>query len=1180
MADASVIFSTDIDSTGVRSGLSKLKSSLGTWAKAAGIALGAVAVGLGALAKTALAYNSQIEQYYTSFTTLLGSEAKAAAKVEELREFAAKTPFEMTDLADATKTILGFGVAEEQASIAMKQLGDISQGNSARFSSLALVYGQMASTGKLMGQDLLQMINAGFNPLTIIAQKTGTTIGDLKHVMAGEKTSDAFKKAIKDAQAEVKKLGADASESAKMLASIGESGIISSELVNQAMTLATSEGGLFYGAMEKQSKTAAGLISTLKDNAKVLLGDTFAGASEALKSEALPAALGYVQQLSDALKAGGTPALMEALGSVLGDISSRISTFAPSIVRTSIEFIKAFLDGIKKNTKVIAKGIADTFKAAILGLIELAPDFIGVGLELLLELADSLGDAMPELLTGLATSAFNILVQFLTNVPRLLAAGAKIAQALVKGMIAAALTLIVGFWDLLVGKADDKINAALNSVQVNIKPEVSTEDQEAITAAINAGIAAADKVAAIQAEVDTDIDEFMATLDAAFADDKFTKKELTGLKKTLNAQVDDAIAQATDHIAQKREEYKQTLLTLVDENGQPIYTEAAAETLANAMTIKTQELTAELDQARTDLNNLLATIYASKTDPTQAQIDNINALLEQIGVLEVKLGSLQDQAVQVAEAKKGRVVRGEGTDEDFGVAVGYTGEMYKQETARIEADADERLAALQAVTEAEGATQDTINASHAQMDVVYGDKAQAQVAAAQAYNDEMAALYSGMAQKYPDAAKTVSNIADLSGSLTQINDMTGTLNTMNEFDPEQLSSFVTQLQTMYTDFYGMSIPQGDMDALLDPFTFATTASLLLSTFNDDIASLIQSNAAGLDDNPLMLYLQTMLDNGSFDNLDVTKVDGALKDALLLVDFVANGNAAGGQLVEGVNGGIGYAADNLSDEDIIKLRDAMLEEMRTVFGIHSPATSMFPIGRSLVDGVVSVMQEDAWKLEEIGGLFVSSIAVGVRKNMVALLIAIISVAAAAASSASSSAFNSGFAVGSFLGAGIAAGIISQAGAIAAAVAALITIGTGAGKDKARIHSPSGLTRDELGRPMGLGVGVGFVDAMNDTTIPGIQKSVAAAASAGNKTLQGTLLSRIQAAAGLGGLSSSGINRSLLSGSLLHSAGSVVNNNPKTIQVTQHIVFESTMQAPDEIARKLRKQATYGLAGANA
>lgn len=1105
MADASVVFTTDLDSSGLKSGLSRLKSSIGMFAKTAGIAIGAVATGLGVLAKSALSYNSQMEQYYTSFTTLLGSEEKAAAKVAELKTFAAKTPFEMTDLANATKTILGFGVAEDKASVAMKQLGDISQGNSERFSSLALVYGQMASTGKLMGQDLLQMINAGFNPLTVIAEQTGTSIGELKKVMSGEKTSKEFNAAVKAAQKEVKALGTDASLSAKILAEIGSSGEISASLVDEAMRIATSEGGLFYQAMEKQSKTAAGLISTLKDNSKALLGEVFTGTSEAMKQQALPAALGYIDQLTIAFRSGGTPALMSAFGDILGDVVSQASAYAPQLVKLSIGLISSFLTGIQKNAPVIAKGLAATFKAAVQGLITIAPDLIGVGLELLLALADSLADELPEIMTSLMDTVFTVMVKLVSNVPRLVQAGAKIMEALVLGMIRALGTLLGDFWGLFTAYTNEKLENAIDAVKVNLKPNITEEQQQAITDAINAGIKAADKVFEIQASVDTDIDDFTAELDTAFADDKFTKKELTNLQSTLNGQVDDAIAAATEHIAVKREEYKSTLLTLVDDNGQPIYTEAAAETLSAAMSEKTTQLTAELDQARTDLNTLLSTIYATKSDPTQEQLDNINALLEQIGVLEVKLGTLQDQAVQVATAKTERVKRGEGTTEDFGVALGFTGELYRQQTAAIEADTDARLAALQAVAEADGATQDTIDAAYSQMDTLYSDAALAHQTAAETYNTDMLALYNGMAEKYPDAAKTISNISDLSGTLNEVSALTTTLNTMNEFDPTQLSSFMDSFSAMYTDFYGMDIPAGDMDRLLDPFTFAGAASELLSTFNDDIAGLIESNAAGLDDNPLMLYLQTMLESGSFDNLDVTKVDGALEDALKLIDFVARGEDAGTQLVDGVNGGIGYAADNLSDDDIIKLRDAILENMRTVFGIHSPAKSMQPIGEAITAGVVQAMTARLSDLSAASAMLLTAVMKGTN------------------------AFANGRIIGSQMISGMIAAITAGTAALVSAVAV----------------------------------------------------AVSQAMKTGQGLLSSTLLSRVQSYTGTGIPSMAGLSNALLRGSQTTGAGAVIHNaSNRTLQFNQNITFESTMQAPDEIAKALRRQSAHGLEGAKA
>jgi uncharacterized protein YkvS len=84
-----------------------------------------------------------------------------------------------------------------------------------------------------MGQDLLQMINAGFNPLVIIAEKTGKSMAQLKDEMS--------------------------------------KGMISVDMVTDAFKSATSAGGLFYKSMETQSKTFYGRLSTLKDNFTLFL---------------------------------------------------------------------------------------------------------------------------------------------------------------------------------------------------------------------------------------------------------------------------------------------------------------------------------------------------------------------------------------------------------------------------------------------------------------------------------------------------------------------------------------------------------------------------------------------------------------------------------------------------------------------------------------------------------------------------------------------------------------------------------------------------------------------------------------------------------------------------------------------------------------------------------------------
>lgn len=107
---------------------------------------------------TAIGFNSEMEQSQASFTSLLGDAGKAKAMLGDLSNFAAKTPFELTDLTKASQTLLGFGIDAKSVMPDLQMLGDVSMGNKERFQGLALVYSQVQSQGKLMGQDLLQMI--------------------------------------------------------------------------------------------------------------------------------------------------------------------------------------------------------------------------------------------------------------------------------------------------------------------------------------------------------------------------------------------------------------------------------------------------------------------------------------------------------------------------------------------------------------------------------------------------------------------------------------------------------------------------------------------------------------------------------------------------------------------------------------------------------------------------------------------------------------------------------------------------------------------------------------------------------------------------------------------------------------------------------------------------------------
>lgn len=172
------------------------------------------------------AARSEIQSLQTSFETLVGNKPQAEELFNSIREFAVKTPMQMKDLASAAQTMMSFNIPVEQIMENLKALGDVSMGDEQKFQSLSLAFSQMSATGKLMGQDLLQMINAGFNPLATISEKTGKSIGQLKEEM--------------------------------------EKGVISADMVRQAFIDATREGGKFYGMLEAQSKTLRGAYSNLQ----------------------------------------------------------------------------------------------------------------------------------------------------------------------------------------------------------------------------------------------------------------------------------------------------------------------------------------------------------------------------------------------------------------------------------------------------------------------------------------------------------------------------------------------------------------------------------------------------------------------------------------------------------------------------------------------------------------------------------------------------------------------------------------------------------------------------------------------------------------------------------------------------------------------------------------------------
>jgi tape measure domain-containing protein len=200
--------------------------------------------------------SAEFERYNIQFEVLLGNADKATKLLDEIREFGASTPLEFTGLVKNAQLLLNFGIEADKVLPILKNLGDISGGNAQKLDSLTLAFAQSMSAGRLMGQDLLQMINAGFNPLQVIAEKTGKSIGELKKQM--------------------------------------EEGAISSQMVADAFEAAASEGGRFHGMMERQAESYEGMKSNLSDAATIML--------KSWGDELLPTVKSVVGNLTDFAK--------------------------------------------------------------------------------------------------------------------------------------------------------------------------------------------------------------------------------------------------------------------------------------------------------------------------------------------------------------------------------------------------------------------------------------------------------------------------------------------------------------------------------------------------------------------------------------------------------------------------------------------------------------------------------------------------------------------------------------------------------------------------------------------------------------------------------------------------------------------------------------------------------------
>ncbi|MDP4143177.1 MAG: tape measure protein [Bacillota bacterium] len=524
-----------------------------------------------------LGFNSAMQQNQISFETMLGSADKAGTLLSQIGNMAANTPFTLPQLADSTKKLEAFGFSAAEIPDDLKKIGDASSGLSLGadgINRITIALGQMEAKGKVTAQDMMQLTDAGVPAWDILAKAMGKST------------------------AEVMKLS--------------EQGLIPADTA--VKQLIDGMETRFPNMMDKQSKSFEGLMSTLKDNTQMTLGEIMKPEFEDLTNNILPSLIKKTQDLKEAFQINGMKGVLNELfppelattinviGSTIGNVFSFISQHGQAVLAVVGGITAAFV----------------AYKGAVLA--------ISVAQE-----AQNLVTAAGILLTGNQAAA-EAMLAFSTTEAGTAIEGATAAQWLLNTAMAAS---PVGIFAAAVGLLVAQI-AIWNTMSDDASTATESFTQKAIDSAEkvkNAQIDALDKeTKARKDDINRQIDDL----------DKSHSAVLNNIQEEYQAQVDglQAQEQALKDSIQKRKE------ALDDEHNDAIqkirdYYGVASET-SHSLTDIVKE---DADKQKKALEDAYNAATKTLEDQTNAQIDAIN---EQIAAIDNK-SKAEDEAEQNAK---------------------------------------------------------------------------------------------------------------------------------------------------------------------------------------------------------------------------------------------------------------------------------------------------------------------------------------------------------------------------------------------------------------------------------------------------------------------------------------------------------------------------------------------------
>lgn len=186
-----------------------------------------VGQGMNNLVSSIVSVRGQFQQLEIAFGTMLGSEEKATALMQQMVNTAAKTPFDLMGVAEGAKQLLAYGVSAEKVNDTLVRLGNIASGLSIPLNDIVYLYGTTMVQGRLYAQDVRQFTGRGIPLVKELAEKYHTTAEGINEMVSAGK--------------------------------------IGFPDVEEVLNKMTNAGGQFYQLMEKQSSSLTGQIANLQD---------------------------------------------------------------------------------------------------------------------------------------------------------------------------------------------------------------------------------------------------------------------------------------------------------------------------------------------------------------------------------------------------------------------------------------------------------------------------------------------------------------------------------------------------------------------------------------------------------------------------------------------------------------------------------------------------------------------------------------------------------------------------------------------------------------------------------------------------------------------------------------------------------------------------------------------------